>query len=426
MKHFKKILTILFALLMTLTTVIDSFCVGINDSSQYVTKEEFNNRVSKVKNSIKSIKNNYSNDLNTQIKNFFDPVINEPVVGSVGIGVDKDSTNNKWQISSTGAEYTILEGTYTKNQLIRLVDNSYSTNLYVCTKIAASDSPFRDPSSTAATGSVYTGLIEIFKDSVDGDDYYIDAYNPESGRKYRAKTFDGGTNWTAWEIFNSNVPWGTCATAAGTAAKEVKFKYDQYDGNQSWGKGFIVKFTNKSGTALGTNITLKLNNGPARYLYYKNAQLEGPGAWSAGTIMFIRFHAEDKFRITFKNKTGLVLLGEATAATSTTTKTWTKKNYYTAFYIEHKFPHGSSPTRETRYNTQIISAPLLGDGDSTSEWILTSTWPGYSTGTPTTATDTYYAQVCFGLSTSKAHIYMNSSSTGSSWGFGYVRVYGVV
>lgn len=409
MKILKKLFTLILVLAMTSMTTITSFSVGVNDTSQYITTEEAQKRLAKVKNSINLIKNSFSNDLNTKIKEFFDPVLNEPVVGSVGIGVDKDTTNNKWRIYATGAEYTTMEGEYTREQLFRLLENSPRTKLCLCTKLKAEASPFRNPSSTATTASVYTGLIEIYKANEGYD--RIEVYNPESGRKYVSRKAVGGTDWFGWETLDFKVPWGTCSTDAATNQKEVKFKYDQYNSGETiFGQAYIIKFTNMHS---GGNVTLKINNGTPKNLMYKGSQMAGDGVWFAGTIMLITKHGTNDFKVTLKNKTGLQLLATHDATTSSTT--WTYRKYFKAYYVEHNYHYS---TTEYRKDTMIISSHLVGT-TSIEHW----TGAVYGGRGSITASEESYAQMCFSISQTGAASYFR---TGTSWVNDNSKYYAVV
>lgn len=257
MKIYKKIFALIFAFLITVMQITTSFCVGVNDASQYVTKEEFKNRISNIKTSINQIQNNLSNDLNTKIRDYFTPVVNEPVVGDVGIGIDEDSLNNKWRIFSTGAEYTLLDGIYTRKQLIEFMKDSDQQTKYFCTKLATSDSPFRDPQASVAT---YTCLMEVLRD---GSNYKFTAYNPETGRKYVSMTNDAGTSYKNWSILGSKVPWVVCTYDPTSYIQYVKMKWDQINpsgfvaDSLDRGQMFLIKFTR--GYANTNALRLRIN-----------------------------------------------------------------------------------------------------------------------------------------------------------------------
>ena len=77
------------------------------------------------------------------------------------------------------------------------------------------------------------------------------------------------------KLFNTNIAYGTCATAAGTAAKEVVI-----DGNPNWaltkGSVITVKFTYTNSAA---KPTLNVNSTGAYPIYYNNAEYTSAGAY---------------------------------------------------------------------------------------------------------------------------------------------------
>ncbi len=107
----------------------------------------------------------------------------------------------------------------------------------------------------------------------------MDATQISTNKRYIMTYNAGTTSWSGWTLVNpmsetdktkldnTNMAYGTCATAAATAAKVVTIV-----GNTNWklavGSEIVVKFTN---TNTASNCTLNVNGTGAKQIWYNNA-----------------------------------------------------------------------------------------------------------------------------------------------------------
>lgn len=259
----KKFLIMLLILNLVLSTNISVFATEVNNNANFVTRNEYEEKLSNLEKKLDELKSNYNSNINKAIIEFFK---SEKVnIFKLEKGVTSNTSNfktNRWQLKSNGNAYEVLKGTLTRKDLLDYV-TEYNTYKYFIAQLTQEEAPLGKSAEVLAkvskmqiNGQIH-GTIEAL---IRTDDPLV---------CYTTWSPDNGQNWDKWETgfevsMSSQIP--TCETASNEPVKVITSNVT------GWKNGSVIHVNFKYYNT-ANNPSLKINDGPEIPIYWGNEKV---------------------------------------------------------------------------------------------------------------------------------------------------------
>lgn len=393
----KKFTSVVLIFVMSILLICPAFCIGIEDASKYVTKEECDKVLGELENEVDTMHAQYRKGVWQEVLKIYDSASTSPYSAGVGISIATHSgaANAQWTIKKEGEIIKKLPsasegGIDTTRAQLMYMTPKYSKKSFVA-KLIKSESPRRDLNTGERIST--EGKCVVTREDTKAE---ITIEAGANGTQFSSYTTDGGSTWSAWHNDMHIIPLVHCKTAADVGQKQIWI--EGFDTSIKEGSMFSVIFDNRQAAS---SLTLKVNDEAAKSIKFNNRVLD-QNAWGKNTLV-VFWYDGSSFQVLSSDKPIRAFIHHSTTADVGTSHSY-GSNPEDFCFVECLGSQGWTYDKFFAYEN-LGSSPYWAD--------LIDTW--YGSGVNGGELNFLLTKTNFQLNRNETH----------NWSFKYYRLYGV-